>query len=85
MKLKFFNTSFIKLIKSVINSNLMEISEDKLIQILKSKNSNKKDEIFQLDAFINNFQSEQKFNHPSYYELFVVLIENKLTSQINSG
>ncbi len=63
----------------------MEKYEDKLIQILKAKNSIKKDEIFELDAFINKIQSEHNFNHPNYHELFIVLIENKLTSQINSG
>jgi len=63
----------------------MEKYEDKLLQILKAKNSIKKDEIFELDAFINKIQSEHNFNHHKYHELFHVLIDDKLTSQIKSG
>ena len=62
----------------------MENFHDKLMYVLKSKNLNKKEEIFQLDAFINNFQSEEKFDNPKYHELFQILIEFKLTNYIST-
>jgi hypothetical protein len=63
----------------------MEISAKKLIQILKSHNTNKKEEIFQLDYFINNFQSELTFNTQEYHELFEILILVKLSSHLSTG
>ena len=63
----------------------MEISAGKLIQNLKSLNTPKKEEIFQLDFFINNFQSESTFNTQEYHDLFETLILSKLSSHLTTG
>jgi hypothetical protein len=43
------------------------------------KNSqNRKDEIFQLDEFINRYQSDENYEHSLYTNIFNLLLQDKL-------
>lgn len=51
----------------------------KLLESLNNiTNINKKEEIFQLDSFINNYQSDDQYNDKIYSDIFVALISNRL-------
>jgi len=57
----------------------MDPKDIEILEKLKLKQGfNKKDEIFELDRFINRFKDINQFNNPSYQEMFNLLIENRL-------
>ena len=52
-------------------------SDHKLHENLKNS-QNRKDEIFQLDEFINRYQSDEKYEHSLYTNIFNLLLQDKL-------
>jgi hypothetical protein len=54
-------------------------NEFTLEESLKLKNGfNKREEILQLDLFINKFKESEQFNEDIFKEMFLNLIENRL-------
>jgi hypothetical protein len=60
----------------------MEDKDTKLYDCL-SSSTNLKEEIFQLDEFINRYESDEKYDGPIFKNIFNILLEIKLTSSFN--
>jgi hypothetical protein len=53
--------------------------DDVRLQDLLSKNfSDRKEEIFQLDNFINRYKNDSQYDHPDYGKIFSLLIETRI-------
>lgn len=57
----------------------MDRKDIEILEKLKEKTDfNKKEEIFELDKFINRFKDVNQYNDPLYQEIFTCLIDNRL-------
>jgi hypothetical protein len=57
----------------------MDMNDSEILVRLKEKQGfNKKEEIFELDKFINKFIDIDQYDDPLYTEMFKYLIENRL-------